>query len=242
MKKILFALLLGLAPALAMGAATGVKLMDAETDPFDEASLQRGAKLYANYCLACHEMKYQRWSRLAADLQLDEDLVEQYLIFGEQQIHDTMTNAMESDAAEGWFGVAPPDLSLTTRLRGADWVYTYLNSFYADESKVFGVNNLVFPDVGMPHVLASLQGMPQPVYEDGGEALHVSDIRVPEQGGVMSPEEYRQATRDLVNFMAYVAEPAKAQRIVLGVKVLIFLFIFLVIAYFLKKEYWKDVH
>ncbi|KAB7623840.1 cytochrome c1 [Alkalilimnicola sp. S0819] len=242
MKKILFALLLGLAPTLALGAGSAVKLMDAETDPFDTASQQRGAKLYVSYCLACHEMKYQRWNRLAADLQLDEALVEQYLIFGEQQIHDTMTNAMLPDVAEGWFGVAPPDLSLSVRLRGADWVYTYLNSFYADESKMFGVNNLVFPDVGMPHVLAGLQGLPRPVYEDGGEALKVSGIRVPEQGGVMSPEEYREATRDLVNFMAYAAEPVKAQRIVLGVKVLIFLFIFLVIAYFLKKEYWKDVH
>ena len=162
MRKILLTLLLLAAPVAAL-AADGVPLMKAHVDVTDIPSLQRGAKLFVNYCAGCHSAKYMRFNRIAADLQLPEDLVEQYLIFTGAKIGDTMTTVMSPQDAERWFGVAPPDLSLTARRRGADWVYTYLNSFYRDDSRPVGVNNLIFPDVGMPHVLWELQGMPMPV-------------------------------------------------------------------------------
>jgi ubiquinol-cytochrome c reductase cytochrome c1 subunit len=153
-----------------------------------------------------------------------------------------MTTAMNPQDGVRWFGVAPPDLTLTARRRGADWVYTYLNSFYRDDSRPIGVNNLVFPDVGMPHVLWDLQGIPTPVYADNGQELHIVGIRVPEKGGQMTPREYLEATRDLTNFLAYMSEPIKAYRQSLGIKVLWFLFVFLVLAVLLKREYWKDIH
>lgn len=244
MRKILLTLLLLAAPVAAL-AADGVPLMKAHVDVTDIPSLQRGAKLFVNYCAGCHSAKYMRFNRIAADLQLPEDLVEQYLIFTGAKIGDTMTTAMSPQDAERWFGVAPPDLSLTARRRGADWVYTYLNSFYRDDSWPVGVNNLIFPDVGMPHVLWELQGMPMPVYgENSGPegGLRVVGVRVPENGGRLSEREYREATRDLTNFLVYMSEPIKAYRQSLGVKVLVFLLVLLVLTVLLKREYWKDVH
>lgn len=244
MRKILLTLLLLAAPVAAL-AADGVPLMKAHVDVTDIPSLQRGAKLFVNYCAGCHSAKYMRFNRIAADLQLPEDLVEQYLIFTGAKIGDTMTTAMSPQDAERWFGVAPPDLSLTARRRGADWVYTYLNSFYRDDSRPVGVNNLIFPDVGMPHVLWELQGMPMPVYgENSGPegGLRVVGVRVPENGGRLSEREYREATRDLTNFLVYMSEPIKAYRQSLGVKVLVFLLVLLVLTVLLKREYWKDVH
>lgn len=244
MRKLLLALLLLGAPALGVAAgAEGVALMKARVDPGDTASLQRGAKLFVNYCAGCHSAEYMRFNRVAQDLGLPEDLVEQYLIFTDAKIGDTMQTAMNPQDGERWFGVAPPDLTLTARRRGADWLYTYLNSFYRDESKAVGVNNLVFPDVGMPHVLWELQGMPQPVYSDNGsDGLQVVGVRVPEGAGAMTEQEYQAATRDLTNFMAYMAEPVKAERQALGIKVILFLFVFLFLTLLLKREYWKDVH
>lgn len=241
MRKILLILLLLAAPAAAL-AAEGVPLMNARTDVTDIPSLQRGAKLFVNYCAGCHGAKHMRFTRLAADLDLPDDLVEKYLIFTGAKIGDTMTTAMNPQDGVRWFGVAPPDLTLTARRRGADWVYTYLNSFYRDDSRPIGVNNLVFPDVGMPHVLWELQGIPTPVYADNGQELHIVGIRVPEKGGQMTPREYLEATRDLTNFLAYMSEPIKAYRQSLGIKVLLFLFVFLVLAVLLKREYWKDIH
>lgn len=241
MRKILLILLLLAAPAAAL-AAEGVPLMNARTDVTDIPSLQRGAKMFVNYCAGCHGAKHMRFTRLAADLDLPDDLVEKYLIFTGAKIGDTMTTAMNPQDGVRWFGVAPPDLTLTARRRGADWVYTYLNSFYRDDSRPIGVNNLVFPDVGMPHVLWDLQGIPTPVYADNGQELHIVGIRVPEKGGQMTPREYLEATRDLTNFLAYMSEPIKAYRQSLGIKVLLFLFVFLVLAVLLKREYWKDIH
>lgn len=241
MRKILLILLLLAAPAAAL-AAEGVPLMNARTDVTDIPSLQRGAKLFVNYCAGCHGAKHMRFTRLAADLDLPDDLVEKYLIFTGAKIGDTMTTAMNPQDGVRWFGVAPPDLTLTARRRGADWVYTYLNSFYRDDSRPIGVNNLVFPDVGMPHVLWELQGIPTPVYADNGQELHIVGIRVSEKGGQMTPREYLEATRDLTNFLAYMSEPIKAYRQSLGIKVLLFLFVFLVLAVLLKREYWKDIH
>lgn len=244
MRKMLLILLLLAAPAAAL-AAEGVPLMNARADVTDIPSLQRGAKLFVNYCAGCHAAKHMRFTRLAADLNLPEDLVEQYLIFTGAKIGDTMTSAMDPQDGVRWFGVAPPDLTLTARRRGADWVYTYLNSFYRDDNRPLGVNNLVFPDVGMPHVLWDLQGIPAPVYADGNgqdDGLRIVGIRVPENGGQMTEREYHEATRDLTNFLVYMSEPIKAYRQSLGIKVLLFLFVFLVLALLLKREYWKDIH
>lgn len=246
MRKLLLAILLLGTPALGFAAGgEGASLMKAHTNPSDVDSLQRGAKLFVNYCVGCHSAEYMRFSRVAQDLNLPEDLVEQYLIFTGGMIGDTMESAMDPEDGERWFGVVPPDLTLVARRRSADWVYTYLNSFYRDDSRPVGVNNVVFPDVGMPHVLWQLQGMPEPKLEDAdadGSKQHVVGVQVPEGAGTMTPREYQQATRDLTNFMAYMAEPVKAYRQELGVKVILFLLVFLAVAWLLKKEYWKDVH
>lgn len=244
MRKLLITVLLFAMSALSPVAlaADDIPLMKARISSGDKASLQRGAKLFVNYCAGCHSAEYMRLSRLAQDLDLPPDLVEQYLIFTDAKIGDTMISAMAPADGVNWFGVAPPDLTLTARRRGADWVYTYLNSFYRDESKAIGVNNLIFPDVGMPHVLWDLQGMPSPVYADGSQGLRVVSVRVPEGGGAMTEQEYLEATRDLTNFLVYMSEPIKAYRESLGIKVLLFLFVFLLLAILLKREYWKDVH
>jgi ubiquinol-cytochrome c reductase cytochrome c1 subunit len=245
MRKVLLALLLLAAPIAGFAAGgEGIPLMNARVDPSDTASLQRGAKLFVNYCAGCHSADYMRFSRLAQDLDLPQDLVEQYLIFTGAKIGDTMESAMDPAAGERWFGVVPPDLTLVARRRGADWVYTFLNTFYRDDSRPIGVNNLVFPDVGMPHVLWSLQGVPEPVLADaGGQGqARVVGVEVAEGSGSMSQREYRQATRDLANFLAYMAEPIKEYRQSLGIKVILFLLVFLFLAVLLKKEYWKDVH
>jgi ubiquinol-cytochrome c reductase cytochrome c1 subunit len=233
------AVLLLIAPPTAWSAGGGGDLMDPHVDVTDTASLQRGAMLFANYCMGCHSMKYLRYSRLAQDLDIPEEVVERYLIWSEEtQVHDTMGNAMSAQDGEQWFGVAPPDLSLTVRARGADWVYTYLNTFYLDESQPTGVNNMVLEGASMPHVLWRLQGIPVPVVENG----EVVGVEVPEGSGTLSEEEYHEVTRDIVNFMAYAAEPIRAYRESLGVWVILFLLGFTGLAYLLKREYWKDVH
>jgi ubiquinol-cytochrome c reductase cytochrome c1 subunit len=247
MKKIVLALLMLIAPGLASAAAPAGDLMSARIDPTDLPSLQRGASTFANYCMGCHSAQYQRYGRLMQDLGLSQDLVEKYLIFTDAQIGDTMVTAMNPSLATDWFGTAPPDLTLTVRVRGADWVYTFLNSFYRDESAAVGVNNLIFPDLSMPHALWELQGLAEPVYEEahaGGDdaRLVIAGARVPEGAGLLSEAGYQQTTRDLVNFMAYIAEPVRAERQRLGVRVMLFLLVFLVLAYLLKKEYWRDVH
>lgn len=251
MKRLLTLLLLCLVSPLAFAAGGGGHesfALHADVDVTDQASLQRGAKLFVNYCAGCHEAKFMRYSRVAADLGIPEDVAEQTLIFDEdKKIGDTMTNAMRSEDAVAWLGAAPPDLSLTVRLRGADWVYTFLNTFYRDDQSATGFNNLRLPGTAMPHVLWGLQGAPEAVYEemDAGTdkaKLIAADVRVPEGAGDMSPQEYRAATMDLVNFLAYVAEPARAKRERLGIYVLMFLGVLLVLTYLLKKEYWRDVH
>ncbi|RFA30302.1 cytochrome c1 [Alkalilimnicola ehrlichii] len=246
MKKFVLAVLLLLAPGLSGAAGPQGDLMSARVNVNDNASLQRGANLFVNYCMSCHSAEFMRFGRVAQDLGLSEDLVEKYLIFTDAQIGDTMLNAMDPELSEGWFGAAPPDLSLTARVRSADWIYTFLNSFYRDEESAVGVNNLIFSDLSMPHPLWELQGMPEPVYEEvqvGDEArLEIVGTRVEEGSGLMTEAEYRQATQDLTNFMVYISEPIRAERERLGVRVILFLLVFLFVAYLLKKEYWKDVH
>ncbi|MES9843191.1 MAG: cytochrome c1 [Candidatus Sedimenticola sp. PURPLELP] len=217
MKKLILAFLLAAAPVLGMAAGGGVDLDDADIDLSDNESLQRGAKLFMNYCLSCHSAKYQRYNRMARDLGMTEEEVKANLMFTTDKIGDTMEIAMDPNDAAEWFGTAPPDLSVITRARGVDWVYTYLRGFEPDEARPFGVNNKVFPDVGMPHVLWKLQ----------------KDQTV---------EKFDSDMRDLTAFMAYVGEPIALERKRIGTYVLIFIAIFFVLSYLLKKEYWKDVH
>lgn len=238
-----------------------------DTDANNEASLQHGAKLYMNYCMGCHGMQYARYERTATDLGIPLDLFEENLKFDEQnRIGDLMTNSMTEKAGKKWFGAAPPDLTLVARSRGSNWLYTYLNSFYEDASRPWGVNNKVFKDVGMPHVLLEVQGMqecaPGIVHaanggvkrdpltgaeilfnEDGSEANPCGSLRLKEGStGTMTPEEYDQAMYDLVNFLAYVAEPMQEDRKRIGVYVLLFISLLFLFTYLLSREYWKDIH
>ena len=246
MRKLLLASLFLLVPALAPAAGGGVPLQDADIDLKDQASLQRGAGHYVNYCMGCHSLGYMRYNRLADDLGIDEATLRQSLIFTGAKPGDLMISNMNPVSAEKWFGTAVPDMTLATRWRSPDWVYSYLKSFYADPSRPLGVNNLVFPNVGMPHVLAGLQGIQQPKFAehpgtDGTPVKTVVGVE-PAQGGTMTAEQYDAFARDLTNFLTYVGEPIKLERQRLGIWVLLFLAVLFVAAYFLTKEYWKDVH
>jgi len=245
MKKLTIALFVLFSSQL-FAASGGVALESARVDLNDKASLQRGAKYFVNYCLSCHSAKQLRYSRMATDLEIPPELVELNLMFTGEKILDGMTISMRPEDAEKWFGVNPPDLSLIARSRGSDWLYTYLKSFYVDESRPFGVNNTLFPKVGMPHVLADLQGLQKAVYKDvereDGSVRSVIDHFEISEPGRMSVEEYDEAMNDLVNFLTYMGEPAQLERQKLGWKVLVFILIMLLVFYFLKKEFWKDIH
>lgn len=253
MKKIAAVLILISYSLPGFAAGTGYPLDHAPVDLSDQASLQRGAKYFANYCMGCHSLSYLRYSRLARDLDLTEEAVEENLVFTRDEqgkpakIGSLMTNAMDKAYGENAFGVAPPDLTLVTRTRphGADWLYTYLRTFYLDESKPWGVNNAVFPNVAMPHVLWGLQGWQRPVFEDvvdeAGQAHQVVVGVERITDGRLTPEQFDQVALDLTNFLVYAAEPAKLVRYQVGAWVLFFLVIFAVVSYFLKKEYWRDV-
>lgn len=245
----------------------------------DKASLQNGARIYINYCAGCHSMEYVRYSRIAQDLDLTEEQVMENLVLGDKKFGDTLKKSMPSKLAKKWFGVDPLDLTLAARVRGNDWLYNYLTSFYADPSKPYGVNNTVFPDVGMPHILADLQGeqalsdewvaaeeaikaakntiadseaseeaksaaskalskaeaLKEEISADGG-------IFVQTKEGALSPEEYKEEMRDLVAFMAYTSNPVKVKSKNMGIWAILFLILLLIPAYFLKKEFWKDIH
>jgi ubiquinol-cytochrome c reductase cytochrome c1 subunit len=247
MKKLIVAFLLAAAPLLGLAAGTGPHLDEADIDLGDQASLQRGAKYFANYCLSCHSAKFQRFNRLARDLGLTEEEVLGNLMFDPaKKIGDTMTVAMSVEQGKAWFGNPPPDLSVLIRARGVNYIYTYLRSFYGDEAATFGVNNMVFPGVAMPHVLWELQGDQKPVYrkekDTSGKEVEVFDHFEPVSPGLLSPEEYDQVARDLTAFLSYVGEPIQMERKRLGIWVLAFIAVFFVLAYLLKKEYWKDVH
>lgn len=242
MKKLVIAFVMAALPAFALAAGAGVHLDKAPVNLRDQASLQRGARMFVNYCLSCHSAQFMRFNRMGADLGISEEQLKANMMFGTDKVGDTMTIAMAAKDAKGWFGNPPPDLSVIARARGADWLYTYMRTFYIDEKKPMGVNNLVFPDVGMPHVLWELQGMQKPVYhtgEDGHATISGFEMVKP---GTMTPAEYDAAVGDLVNFLVYMGEPVQLKRQELGVKVLTFLAFFFVLAYLLKKEYWKDVH
>jgi len=246
MKKLLIAFLLTIVPLWAFAAGgQGVHLDKANIDPNNIQSLQRGAAMFVNYCLSCHSASLMRYEHMGKDLGIEETLVSENLIFNGGKIGDLMTVATAPADAKIWFGTVPPDLTVIARARGVDWLYTYLHSFYRDDSRHIGSNNLVFPDVGMPNVLWELQGVQEPVITtlkkpDGTEVVEVSLELV--EPGLLTPTEFDRAIRDLVNYLDYMGEPAKHERRELGTKVILFLLMFLVLAYLLKREFWKDVH
>lgn len=251
MKKLLytFGLFVGLVSSAAFASGGGALPYHADIDQTDKASLQRGAKLFMNYCLGCHQMQYQRYERTFNDLGIPLNQGLENLIFTKDtKVGAHIKNAMPAKDAAKWFGATPPDLTLEARLRGPDWIYSYLKSFYVDPSRPFGVNNTVFKDVGMPHVLQELQGIPhkEEHFEEqliDGELQRVSlgERIVVDGSGELSDDEYDRAALDITNFMVYVGEPMILERESLGWKALLYCLIFFVFAVLLKKEYWKDI-
>lgn len=240
MKKIIHTLLL-LLPLSAFAAGNGVSLQSVDIDLADYDSIQRGAKHYVTYCLGCHSVKYMRYKRIAMDLEIDEQTMLADIAPEGANIYDQMNTAMDSSDSKKWFGTTPPDLSLIARSRGADWLYSYLKGFYVDKSKPLGVNNTVFKDVGMPNMLWKLQGVQTPVIEKVHGKDVITYLKL-EEPGTLSRKEFDKLVTELVNFLVYVGEPVQLERQRMGKYVLFFLLMFTVIAYLLKKEYWKDVH
>ena len=240
MKKLFLLLTVVSMPVFASGGS--LHLDDVDIDMSDTASLQRGAGLFVNYCLSCHSAAYMRYQRMSEDLQIPKEVVEDNMMFTADRIGGLMKSSMPADDAKKWFGKAPPDLSLIARSRGPEWIYTYMRSFYLDDNSPSGWNNVLFEKVAMPHVLYNLQGARHAVFKKDEHGTEVFDHYEMVKPGSMNEDEFDSAVRDLTNFMVYLAEPARMVRYKLGVYVLIFLAIFLVFAYLLKKEYWKDVH
>ena len=240
MKKLFLLLTLVSMPVFASGG--GAHLDDVDIDMSDTASLQRGAGLFVNYCLSCHSAAFMRYNRMAEDLQIPKEVVEDNMMFTADRIGGLMKTAMPAADAKVWFGKGPPDLSLIARSRGPEWIYTYMRSFYLDDSSPSGWNNVLFEKVAMPHVLYNLQGARHAVFKKDEHGVEVFDHYEMVKPGSLNEDEFDSAVRDLTNFMVYMAEPARMVRYKLGVYVLIFLSIFFVFAYLLKKEYFKDVH
>ena len=234
----------GLLISFSAFAAGGGATLQAGNDLSDRASLQRGPQLYMNYCAGCHSLKYMRYSRMAEDLGLTEDEVMKNLNFTGAKFGEQVQVSMPAAGGEKWFGKMPPDLSVISRVRGSDWIYTYLKSFYLDESRPLGWNNKLFPNASMPNPLWELQGLQHaefgPVDPATGER-HVEGLKVA-QAGRQSAQEFDQTARDITNFLEYVGEPAALKRQSVGVWVILFLAALTFLAYLLKQEYWKDVH
>lgn len=271
MKKLIALAALALLPVSGMAAGGGPNpfVVESNADVSNEASIQRGAKYFVNYCMGCHSAKYVRYKQLTK-VGLTQEEVEDNLIFDGSKIGDLMTIAMPAKDASNWFGAPAPDLTLESRLRhGPDWIYSYLKGFYSDPSRPMGVNNTVFPNVGMPNVLWELEGIKEAVYryevhhdghtvasfdneaeaaamvEEKGEDYtleKVVDRLELTQPGQLSPAEFDAVARDLSTFMAYIGEPIAMERKSMGVWVIAFLVFFTVLAYLMKKEWWKDVH
>ncbi len=263
MRKLLLACLL-IAPGLVWGASAPVEWEGAKPfdgDLTDKPSLQNGMRLYMNYCMGCHGLQFQRYERTADDLGIPHEIALEKLVFSGQKIGELMTTAMDPVAAKDWFGAAPPDLTLIARLKDPEYIYNYLRAFYADETRPFGANNKMYPNVGMPNVLLELQGnvtegciqVPK-MAENGGE---MRDPLIPgkaiteeqcgrlvheEGSGVYTPEEFDAAMYDLTNFLYYVGEPSRLERHRIGIYSLLFLIILGCFTYLLNREYWKDVH
>ncbi len=244
MKTFIRIALLTLTPGVALAAGGIAAPFSFKSDMGNEASLQRGAAAYVNYCAGCHSMKHLRYNRIAQDLGIPESLVMKHLAPANAKAGDPILTTLPAEQAAVWYGRTPPDLTLVARARGTDWLYSYLLTFYVDETKPSGVNNLMLPGLSMPHVLGGLQGYQKLVEpKDGEQAGHGKGPKFElVQPGSMSEKEYKDFAGDLTNFMVYAAEPARMVRYGLGVKVILFLLLFTGLAYLLKKEYWKDVH
>ena len=239
-KKLWMLALLLTVPAVAVASGAGVHLDTAPVNLQDTASLQRGAKLFTSRCLACHSASYMRYNRLADLGMTEEQIKKEFELPEEVKIGSTMQAAMDANSAKLAFGVAPPDLSVISRSRSADWLYTYLRSFYVDTNRPSGWNNVAFPSVGMPHVLSDMQGEQElEVEKHEGHEVRKLVLKTP---GSMKPAEYDSAVADLTNYLVYMGEPAKLVRHQLGWIVLAFLAILFVLVYALKKEIWKDIH
>ena len=260
MKKQFAALILALLPTFSF-AAGGLEypLDKVDVDLTDKAALQDGARTFANYCMGCHGAEFQRYERVAKDLGIPEDVMLENLVFTGAKIGEHMKTGMQAQDAKVWFGAAPPDLTLVARVRGEDWLYTYLRTFYEDPARPYGVNNKVFPNVGMPNVLGSLQGRQVigckqvQMVEDGKKVFDpLTGTPVTEEAcdqlttvpktGELSEAEFDEKIKNLVGFLAYSANPVKLESQRIGTYVLLFLAFFFVFAYLLKREYWKDVH
>lgn len=254
MKSRIFAFVVALAGMTLSGAAVaaggGALPYTYVPDAGNLPSLQRGARDFMAYCSGCHSMKYLRYNRLGKDLGIPDDMLKANLMFTSDKVGEHIISSLPAADAKTWFGQVPPDLTLETRARGPSWVYSYLLSFYVDTARPMGVNNTVLPGASMPHVLAGLQGWQvkeEAVHAAEGAEAHAAPhaagngLKLAEQG-TMTPEEYKKFVGDLVNFMAYAAEPGKTHRIAVGFKALIYLLVLFVLAYLLKKEFWKDVH
>ena len=225
-------------------AAGGAALEHADIEPGNIASLQRGARNFMNYCSGCHSAQYVRFSTIGRDLELSDEQLSENLMFNADKTFETINVSMPSAAAERWFGVAPPDLSLIGRAKGADYIYSFLKSFYVQEGSPTGVDNTVLAGTSMPHVLWELQGYQEAVFsehtEEGVTSKHFEGFEMLTEGS-LDAEGYDNFVRDTVNFLVYIAEPVRAERRTLGVWVLMYLIFFWIIAVMLKKQIWKDV-
>ncbi len=249
----LFCLMLAV-PSMAFAAGGSAYMLKAKNDLNNTESLQRGAKYYVNYCASCHSAKYVRYSRVGADLEISDDELVNNLMFNASKPFETMQASMSTDDALRWFGAPAPDLSLISRSRNPDWLYTYLKSFYKDSSRPLGSNNILLPGASMPNVFWEIQGEQTPIYhnvevagtdENGNEIMRTVEefshfATVTE--GSLEPKEFDLVVRDIVNFLDYIGEPVKVKRKKMGVWVILYLLILFGFAYFLKKEIWKDVH
>jgi ubiquinol-cytochrome c reductase cytochrome c1 subunit len=241
--------ILAFVPALACGVESEVKLDRAPIDPASRVSLQKGAHTFVNYCLNCHSASYMRYNRLG-DLGLTEQQIRDNLVFTGVKVGELMKTAMDPRDAKEWFGTTPPDLTVIARSRsshagsGSDWLYTYLRTFYRDPSRPTGWNNVVYPNVGMPHALWQLQG--EQVLKDAqvqseGYMKTVQQLAL-DKTGQLTPQAYDELVADLVNYMTYMAEPAREDRVTLGLYSLLVISVLVALSYALKKAYWKDVH
>ncbi|WP_455923517.1 cytochrome c1 [Pseudomonas putida] len=259
MKKIIAVFMLALLPLMTWAAEGGPELEKVDIDLADKPALQDGARTFVNYCMGCHSAKFQRYERVADDLGIPHDLMLQKLVFTGAKIGDHMTIGMQPADAKAWFGAAPPDLTLVARVRGTDWLYGYLRSFYEDPARPWGVNNVVFPNVGMPNVLGGLQGRQvigckqvQVVTEGkkqydpltGSPLTHEAcdQLTLVPKTGTLTPEQFDEKIHNLVTFLAYSANPNKLASERIGAYVLLYLAVLFIFAYLLKREYWKDVH
>ncbi len=260
MKKLFAALVFAVLPAFAFAASGhGPELDSVDIDLTDKAAMQDGARTFANYCMGCHSAKFQRYERVADDLGIPHELMLSNLVFTGAKIGDLMKNSMSPVDAKKWFGAAPPDLTLVARVRGNDWLYSYLRAFYEDPTRPWGVNNKVFPNVGMPNVLVGLQGRQVvgckqvQVVEDGKKQYDpltgtpltheaCDQLTIVPKTGKLNEAEFDEKVKNLVTFLAYSANPVKLKSERIGTYVLLYLAFFFVFAYLLKREYWKDVH